>query len=554
MLAKLSVRNYALIRELDLELDNGLTIITGETGSGKTILLGALSLILGARADTSVLLDSSAKCVVEGTFRIAEYNLQGFFDDNNLDYDISTVIRREINPAGKTRAFINDTPVTVNLLKDLGNRLIDIHSQHQSLMLNENSFQLSIIDSFAGTSELLKEYRALYDDFRKLGNELSVLRSQADRNKADLEYYQHQLDQLEEARLKENEQEELEKEQEILDHADEIKSALVSSSSLLSKNDISVLSMLREVKSNMEKVSVYMPDAGDLRARLASAYIELDDLAGEIEKLASDTDTDPEKLVWINNRLDQIYSLMHKHRVSNLAELLVRKDEIGKKLLSINANETRLEEVEAALEMKTELLSVQSVKISEKRRAVVPETEKKVMELLHKLGMPNARFRIRLAPANDFTVSGKDIADFLFSANRQTEPEDIARIASGGELSRVMLSLKSLIAQNNNLPSIIFDEIDSGVSGEVADRVGQILSSMGKCMQVINITHLPQVASRGTRHFHIYKEDKGDSTITRVKLLSPDERIIEVARLLSGSEITDTAIKNAKELIRSAAN
>lgn len=554
MLAKLSVRNYALIRELDLELDNGLTIITGETGSGKTILLGALSLILGARADTSVLLDSSAKCVVEGTFRIAEYNLQGFFDENNLDYDISTVIRREINPAGKTRAFVNDTPVTVNLLKDLGNRLIDIHSQHQSLMLNENSFQLSIIDSFAGTSELLKEYRALYDDFRKLGNELSVLRSQADRNKADMEYYKHQLDQLEEARLKENEQDELEKEQEILDHADEIKSALVSSSSLLSANDISVLSMLREVKSNMEKVSVYMPDAGDLRARLASVYIELDDLAGEIEKLTSDTDTDPEKLVWINNRLDQIYSLMHKHRVSNLAELLVRKDEIRKKLLSINANETRLEEVEAELELKTELLSAQSVQISEKRRAVVPETEKKVMELLHRLGMPNARFRIRLTSAKDFTVSGKDNADFLFSANRQTEPEDIARIASGGELSRVMLSLKSLIAKNNNLPSIIFDEIDSGVSGEVADRVGQILSSMGKCMQVINITHLPQVASRGTRHFHIYKEDRDDSTITRVKLLSSDERIIEVARLLSGSEITDTAIKNAKELLRSAAN
>jgi DNA repair protein RecN (Recombination protein N) len=554
MLAKLSVRNYALIRELDLELDNGLTIITGETGSGKTILLGALSLILGARADTSVLLDSDSKCIVEGTFRIAEYNLQGFFDDNNLDYDDSTVIRREINPAGKTRAFVNDTPVTVSLLKDLGNRLIDIHSQHQNLMLNENSFQLSIIDSFAGTLELLKEYRALYDDFRKLGNELSALRSQADRNKADMEYYRHQLDQLEEARLKENEQEELEKEQEMLDHADEIKSALAGASSLLSANDISVLSMLREAKSNMEKISVYLTDAGDLKARLESAYIELDDIAGEVEKLAFNTDTDPEKLAWINNRLDQIYSLMHKHRVSNLAELLVRKDEIRKKLLSINANETRLEEVETALKIKTELLSAQSVKISEKRRAVVPETEKKVMELLHKLGMPNARFRIRLTPADDFTVAGKDIADFLFSANKQTEPEDIARIASGGELSRVMLSLKSLIAQNNNLPSIIFDEIDSGVSGEVADRVGQILSSMGKCMQVINITHLPQVASRGSRHFHIYKEDRGDSTITRVKLLSPDERIIEVARLLSGSEVTDTAIKNAKELIRSAAN
>lgn len=554
MLTKLSVRNYALIKELDLELDDGLTIITGETGSGKTILLGALSLILGARADTSVLLDTSAKCVVEGTFKISEYKLQPFFEQNNLDYDISTLVRREINPAGKTRAFINDTPVTLNLLKELGNRLIDIHSQHQSLMLNENSFQLSIIDSFAGIADILKEYRALYDDFRKLTNEFSVLKSQTERNRADIEYYRHQLDQLEEAKLKDNEQEELEKEQEILDHADEIKSALDNSSSLVSTNDISVLSMLREVKNNIEKISAYLPDAGEIKSRLSSVYIELDDLAGEIEKIAANTETDPDRLVRVNNRLDEIYSLIQKHRVKNLAELLIRKDEIRTKLMSINANETRLDEVEAALEIKTELLSAQAVKISDKRNEVIPETEKKVTELLRQLGIPNARFRIRITPANGFTSSGTDNADFLFSANRQTEPEDIARIASGGELSRVMLSLKSLIAKNNNLPSIIFDEIDSGVSGEVADRVGQILSSMGRYMQVINITHLPQVASRGTRHFHIYKEDRGDSTITLIKLLTQDERIIEVARLLSGSEITDTAIKNARELIRAAAN
>ncbi len=554
MLTKLTVRNYALIKELDLEFDSGLTIITGETGSGKTILLGALSLILGNRADTSVLLEPGSKCVVEGTFKLDMYDLQDFFTDNDLDFDPVTIIRREINPAGKSRAFINDTPVTVSLLKELGTRLIDIHSQHQSLMLNENSFQLSIIDSFAGTSELLKEYREAYTGFRTLQKELSELRSKEDRNKADLEYYQYQLDQLEEAKLKEHEQEELEREQEILDHAEEIAGALGRSSALLLSDEISVLSMLKEIKSNIDRIVEFLPEAAELTSRFDSTYIELGDLTNEIEKLSERIEADPQRLVYINDRLSHIYSLLQKHRVQSLEGLLMRKEEIKNIISSIGASDIRLNQIEGELEEKQEILSILAMKISSMRKEVLPGIEDTIKDLLFQLGIPNARFMIKPTQTADFTASGIDNVDFLFSANKQMHPEELSRIASGGELSRVMLSLKSLIAKNINLPTIIFDEIDSGVSGEVADRVGQILSSMGRRMQVVNITHLPQVASRGTRHFHIFKEDTDDSTITRVKLLSDTERIIEVARLLSGSEISDVAIENAKELLKSAAS
>ncbi len=549
MLAKLTVHNYALIRELDLNLENGLTIITGETGAGKSILLGALSLILGTRADTSVLLDKKEKCVVEGTFKIDEYDLKDFFVNNDLDYEIVAILRREINPAGKSRGFINDTPVTVNLMKVLGDRLIDIHSQHQMLMLNDNNFQLNIIDSFAGTASLRYDYGISFTVFKKLQKEFNDLKEKAERNKADLEYYQFQLNQLEEARLKRGEQDELEKEQELLGHAEEIKLALENSSKLLNHEDRSVIPLLREAKTIIGKISSFLPPDENILNRLDSAYIELDDLANEIDKLAQKIEADPERLGKVNNRLDQIYSLIQKHRVKNLDELIIKKEEIEKIIRSIITSDDRLIEMTSQLKTQTEILTNLSEEISKMRNKILPGTEKKITESLKELGMPNAKFRISLSRAKDFTSSGIDNADFLFSANKQTEPENIARIASGGELSRVMLSLKSMLTKNNNLPTIIFDEIDSGVSGEVADKVGQILSGMGKYMQVVNITHLPQVASRGTKHFHVYKEDTKDSTITRIRLLSDKERVLEVARLLSGSEITETAIKNASELI-----
>lgn len=554
MLAKLFVQNYALIKELDVEFENGLTIITGETGAGKSILLGALSLILGTRADTTVLLDKKEKCVVEGTFRIDEYDLNDFFVSNELDFEPLTTLRREINPAGKSRAFINDTPVTVNLLKDLGDHLIDIHSQHQTLMLNDNSFQMNIIDSFAGTGKLKNEYRHSYLKFLALRKEFAGLKEQSDKNRSDLEYFRFQYTQLEEAGLKTGEQAELEVEQELLGHAEEIKTALNGSVRLFTEDDTSILSMLREVKLNIVKIRSYLPDGDDLLKRAESSLIELDDLSREIEKLAFSIDADPVRLKLVNERLDSLYSLIQKHRVNNLEELISKKEEIGNQINTITGSDERLTAMESQVEAEGKRLKLISGEMSKMRKNVLAEIESKITDLLKQLGMPNARFRISLSQLRDFTSSGIDQADFLFSANKQIAPENLSKTASGGELSRVMLSLKSLLTKNNNLPTIIFDEIDSGVSGEVADKVGQILSGMGKYMQVVNITHLPQVASRGTRHYHVYKDETADSTFTRVKLLSPEERILEVARLLSGSEVTETAIRNAKELLTAAIN
>jgi DNA repair protein RecN (Recombination protein N) len=554
MLIKLFVQNYALIKELDVELENGLTIITGETGAGKSILLGALSLILGTRADSSVLLDKNEKCIVEGTFRIEEYDLNDFFSANELDYENVTNLRREINPAGKSRAFINDTPVTVNLLKELGDRLIDIHSQHQTLMLNDNSFQLNLIDSFSGTANLKNKYRETYSGYRKLKKEYTTLKEKADKNKADLEYFQFQYNQLDEAKLINGEQADLEAEQELLSHSEEIKLALSTSSNLFSAEGISILSMLRDVKLNLSKIRSFIAEGENLLSRTESSLIELDDISAEIEKMAISIEADPGRLVKINSRLDTIYTLMQKHRAADLNELIKKKDEIKNFINTIVNSDERLSELESLIKKDTGLLKSLAEEISSKRKNVLPEIESKIINLLQQLGIPNAKFKISLAQLQEFTSSGIDHADFLFSANKQIAPENLARIASGGELSRVMLSLKSLLTKNNNLPTIIFDEIDAGVSGEVADKVGQILAGMGKYMQVINITHLPQVASRGTRHYHVYKDDTDNSTFTRVKLLSPEERILEVARLLSGSEITETAMKNAKELLKAGIN
>lgn len=552
MLQKLSVRNYALIKELDVDFENGLTIITGETGAGKSILMGALSLILGSRADIAVLLDKNEKCIVEGTFKIDEYDLREFFEINSLDYESVTTLRREINPAGKSRAFINDTPVTINLLKDIGDKLIDIHSQHQTLMLNNNTFQLNVIDSFAGTSKQKSEYKLVFTEYQKLRKEFAVASEIAEKNRADLEYHQFQLSQLEEAKLTNGEQEELEAEQEMLGHAEEIKLALCQSGDLFSRDGMSVLSMLREVKSNISKISSFLPAGENLLKRVESSLIELDDLAAEIEKLSSTAEADPEKLTFINSRLDTIYSLIQKHRVTNLNELIIRREEISALVNTIVTSDERLNKLEISLSEKLDSIKKIAGEISKQRKSVLPEIELKVTDLLKQLGMPNARFRISMTTVPDFTASGTDQAEFLFSSNRQIAPENLARIASGGELSRVMLSLKSLLTRYNNLPTIIFDEIDSGVSGEVADKVGQILSGMGVYMQVVNITHLPQVASRGKKHYHVYKDDVDDSTFTRVKLLTGEERVLEVARLLSGSEVTEAAMKNARELLETA--
>jgi DNA repair protein RecN (Recombination protein N) len=419
-------------------------------------------------------------------------------------------------------------------------------------MLNDNSFQLNVIDSFAGTIKLKAGYRENYFKYRKLEKEYNEAKGKAEKNKADLEYYQFQLRQFEDAKLVEGEQEELEKGQELLSHAEEIKLALSSLSGLFSDEGSSILSSLREAKNTLSRVKEFLPGGEELLVRAESSFIELNDLSSEIDKMAATIEADPHRLARINDRLDTIYSLIQKHRVGNLNDLINKQEEIRQMVSSIITGDERLTELETILNKEREKLTALSDDISEKRKIVLPEAESKVTDLLKQLGMPNARFRITLNRLYDFTSSGTDHADFLFSANKQVEPENLAKTASGGELSRVMLSLKSLLTMKINLPTIIFDEIDAGVSGEVADKVGQILAGMGKYMQVVNITHLPQVASRGDRHYHVYKDDTSDSTITRIKLLSPDERVMEVARLLSGSEITETAIKNAKELLKSA--
>ena len=554
MLIKLYVQNYVFIRELDLSLNKGLTVITGETGAGKSILLGALSLILGARADVSALLDKSSKCVVEGTFSIKGYGLEDFFEKNDLEYDDITIIRREINPAGKSRAFINDIPVTLNILNELGDRLIDIHSQHENLMLNENIFQLNVIDSFAGNLALRNEYRRVYNEYRRLEKEYNELKEKSEKNQADLEYYQFQLNQLLEAKIVPGEQEELEKEQELLEHAEEIKASLNMAVSLLSSEEASVLGMLAEVKQLMGKLRTYLPAADTLAERVNSAYIELDDILSETEKLLAGISDNPERLKVVNERLDLLNSLVHKHRVKNSDELIIKTGELNKLVSSIVSSDERLEQLEKEIAKKYEEMKLLGEQLSGKRKEVIPEMEQKITSMLRQLGMPHARFRVELSKMPAWSSTGNDRADFLFSANREVPPENITKVASGGELSRVMLSLKSMLSSAGNLPTIIFDEIDAGVSGEVADKVGKILAEMGKNMQVINITHLPQVAARGQTHFHVFKDDTGKTTVTRIKLLRDDERVMEIAKLLSGSEVTETAVKNARELLNAAAN
>jgi len=421
MLVKLFVQNYALIKELDVELENGLTIITGETGAGKSILLGALSLILGTRTDTSVLLDKNEKCIVEGTFRIEEYDLAEFFQANELDYEPLTLLRREINPAGKSRAFINDTPVKANLLKEIGERLIDIHSQHQTLMLNDNSFQLSLIDSFAGTSGLLQNYRMAYSVYRRLKKEYALLKESEERNRSDMEYYQFQIAQLEDAKLKQGEQEELEAEQELLAHAEEIKAVLAGSVLLFSNEDLSILSLLREVRVNISRIKSYLPEAEGLYSRTDSSLIELDDLAAEMEKLAAKVEADPKRLDLVNDRLDQIYSLMQKHRVTSLNELFSKTIELKEHLITLVSGDERLNELETLLLQEESKLKNISEEMSAIRMSVLPELELKVTDLLKQLGMPNAKFRIEFFRAEEFKPTGTDTADFLFSANKQVE-------------------------------------------------------------------------------------------------------------------------------------
>jgi DNA repair protein RecN (Recombination protein N) len=549
MLIYLSIENYALIHKLEMQFQKGLSVITGETGAGKSILLGALSLILGNRADNTVLMDKTRKCIVEGIFNIRGYGLEQFFSKNELDYENQTILRREINRHGKSRGFINDIPVTLNILKDLGVRLVNIHSQVQTITLNNSNFQLAVIDNYAGNRNILEKFRKEYYDYQHYKNLLLNLTEKEKQSKADQDYFQFQLDELEKAKLKECEQEEIEKELEILNNAEEIKTTLYDAAQTLMSSDQSIISRLSEINNKLSKLADIHDDIKDIHQRLKSSLIEIDDLANGIEKLEGSIHYDTGNIEELNNRLDTISHLQHKHRVSSISELLQIKKELQLKIQDIISLEDRIKDLDKILAQKHDALLKIASQISSYRIKALTGIEKEVLEMIKGLGMPEAVLKIEHKKLEDITIDGMDKVRFLFNANRGGELKEISRIISGGELSRLMLSIKSMISQKNLLPTIIFDEIDSGVSGDIAGKVGKILQKMSGSMQVIVITHLPQIAGKGKTHFLVYKEIKENKTVSNIKKLTIKDRIEEIAKMLSDENVTSSAVDTARELL-----
>lgn len=550
MLKKLSVQNYALIDKLEIDLSDGLTIITGETGAGKSILLGALGLVAGSRADTQALQDKSKKCIVEASFNIKEYALKEFFTANELDHEDVTSIRREINPEGKSRAFINDTPVTLNQLKELGNRLIDIHSQHETLTLNGSEFQLSVVDAFANHADLLTDYSTNFKQFKVVEKQLTELIEQELKAKKELDYFQFQFNELEDANLKPDEQSEQEQELETLNNAEDIKLNLSKVALGLNGGEQNLISSLTEIKVILHSISKFKSEINELDSRLNSSFIELKDIANELEMLEQEINYDPKRIEELSFRLDTIYRLQQKHQVKTIAELITIKDELSNKLLDFSSLETKIEKTKKELDTLHKTLNSLAKKITANRKKVIPKIETEVATLLSALAMPNAKLKIEQIETLVFTSSGMDKVNFVFSANKGSDFKELNKVASGGELSRLMLSIKSLIAERTSLPTIIFDEIDTGVSGDIADKVGSIMTLMSKKIQVVVITHLPQIASKGENHLFVYKEEKNNKTFSNIKKLSQEERVLEIAKMLSTGNPTSAAISNAKELLK----
>jgi DNA repair protein RecN (Recombination protein N) len=550
MLVNLSIRNYAIIKELNVEFASGFCVVTGETGAGKSIIMGALSLILGQRVDTSVLKNKEDKCVVEGRFLLSgQSDLELFFEENDLDFEETIILRREITSLGKSRAFINDTPVQLPLMREIGLKLIDIHSQHSNLELGKRQFQLNVIDWYGGNNELLDNFLILFKELKKIENSFHELSSKSQQANADLDYFEFQFNQLTEARLTDGEQDLLEQEQEMLIHAEEIKSGLNQVHQLLDRDDQSAIVNLKEAVSVMRRMASYLPNAEKLFERLESQLIEMRDIADECELLAEKTEHNPSKLEEITNRLDSIYSLQQKHRVGSIAELIEIRDEFDFKLQTAASYDDELEKLKENLKIVNLKVAEAAEKLHLKRKSLVPQIEKEVTFYLQQLGMPNGQFTIEMKRKDDFSVSGYDEVYFLFTANKGGQLEEINKVASGGELSRLMLAIKTVVARSKALPAIIFDEIDSGISGEIAIKMGEILKSMSQYMQVINITHLPQIASKGDNHYHVFKNETSDGAETGMRQLTPDERIIEISKMLSGEIPSLAAVANAKSLL-----
>ena len=549
MLQHLRIQNFALIEETEVHLNNGLTVITGETGAGKSILLGALGLTLGSRADVSSLHDKTKKCIIEAQFNIKEYSLMSFFEINELDFEEVTTIRREITPEGKSRAFINDTPTTLSVLKELGEQLIDIHSQHETLLLKETNFQFELVDAFAQTTNLFSDYKKQFNALQKLRKQLEELTAQEIQAKKELDYFQFQFNELEEANVKVGEQQQLEEESETLENAEFIKGSLVKSSLAINGGDENIVSALALVKQQLQSVSKFGKQFNELFERINSVSIELKELSKDIDACEEDVVYDNSRLEEVNAQLDKLNRLLKKHGVNSEEELLTIKTDIEAKLQQFSSLEVAIEKTQKEIFTSEKQCKSLAKDLSDKRQKSTAGIEQNIKTMLMGLSMANAQFKIELIPLDALSFNGQDSISFLFTANKGAEFKELHKTASGGELSRLMLCLKALLAERTALPTIIFDEIDTGVSGDVADKIGNILFTMGKTMQVITITHLPQMASKGGNHLFVYKSDSKDKTTSSIKALNKEERIAEIAKMLSTGTPTETALKNAKELL-----
>ncbi len=550
MLTALSIRNYALINQLEVDFSAGFSVLTGETGAGKSIILGALSLILGQRADTKSIKEGENKCTIEGFFDISSYELKSFFEEIDVEYDPKQcIMRRELLASGKSRAFINDTPVGLNDLRTLGSQLIDIHSQHQNLLLSDGNFQIQVLDALADNLPLRKDYKSVFNRYISAKKQLQVLKDEAVQKTAEEDYLQFQYNQLAAANLNEGEQAVLESESEILSHLEEIKNGLFRTHAILSENETNIISSLKEVLNIIRSLNNVYPDSKEISGRLESVYLELKDLTSEILSRQDNLELDPNRLNYINERLDILYGLQQKHKLESIEALISLKNHIESQLRTIGHFEDQIASLESQVASLFEEVLRLSGEITKSRRNAGKKLEKELVPKVSPLGMPHVKFTCEITSKNHPDPTGADQVSFLFSANKNISLKPIHEIASGGEISRLMLGIKSMIAGAVALPTIIFDEIDTGVSGEVADKMGNIMHKLGNEMQVLTITHLPQIAAKGSSHYFVYKNDDKETTETHIRLLNKEERIREIAQMLSGSELTGAAMENAKKLM-----
>lgn len=551
MLRSLYIQNYALIEKLDIRFDSGFSVITGETGAGKSIILGAIGLLLGQRADVKSIRKGATKCVIEAHFDVSAYGMKPFFEANELEYEDECILRRELYASGKSRAFINDTPASLAQMKELGELLIDVHSQHQNLLLNKEGFQLNVLDLLAHDEAELAAYQKLYNDWRQARQDLEKLVARAEQSRADEDYIRFQLEQLEEANLTDGEQEELEQEAEMLTHAEDIKAGLYRAGQALNADEGSVLEALKDCQNTMMGLRSVFAPAGELADRLDSVYIELKDISQEVADKEEEVEFNPARLDEVNARLNLIYSLQQKHRVDTVKALLSLQENYALQLSAITSSDEDIARLEARVKELFTQVTAQAQVLTEARTRAAREVERQMAARLVPLGMPNVRFQVEIGTRKEPGVHGADTVNFLFSANKNGVLQSISQVASGGEIARVMLSVKAMIAGAVKLPTIVFDEIDTGVSGEIADRMADIMQEMGdNDRQVISITHLPQIAARGRAHYKVYKEDNEVETNSHIRRLTDDERVEELAHMLSGATLTEAALNNARALLK----